>query len=265
MPNGISDQGIVGCIECGAVHGPASALLTELQEDVGNLERELRVKRSQIKSLKHEQDQSLKQSPYYPAAMRVLNNWASLCAPNTRELTGGGRLEKCIARLKGGFTEQDLDLAVLGYSRFPYVGKNGRIHLGTKKQWFADAELIFRTPQNVKRGMDMASDDAPEIPYEMLERTHWRRVQQANRKLITNYLTNRMGGPLESNDFLMWTCPVCDNHPSMTLRVAPVGYSFLATCSGCGLTDERLLRMISGTEIHQQVRAVTPVHQLGLV
>lgn len=153
---------VVGCLECGAVQEEAGIALARRdeqiesqREDIGLLERELRSKRAQIKRLKSEQDASLKNDPHYDVAVRVLEHWRLTCSPNARELTGK-RLEHCLDRLRGRYTEAELRRACDGYALKPYVVQGRRTHDGPKDSWHADAELIFRTPQHVDAGLRVA-------------------------------------------------------------------------------------------------------------
>lgn len=128
-----------------------------LTEDVGNLERELRSKRAQIKQLRREQDRALKSNAHYDDAMMVLRRWKSKLSPNAREL-GGKRLEQVIARLTGGYSPDDLMRAVDGYAFKPFVVDRRRAREGGREDWHADAELIFRDPQKVDAGIRLCAE-----------------------------------------------------------------------------------------------------------
>jgi len=225
------------------VHDEASALVASLRGDMDNLERELRSKRAAIKRLQSEQDQQLRASRHFAAAMRVLETWRALCAPAAREL-GGRRLELVIARLNAQHSEQELTEAVVGYARLPFIVDRRRSPHGTKAQWFADADLVFRDAKHVEAGIRMAGQDVVEgIPEALLAVIPWRRVRAANRRAIIAMLRKRFGGGLEDNGYLNWPCPRCDNHPTCSLRIAPVDIGTME-CFACGLGETQLIQML---------------------
>jgi hypothetical protein len=129
--------------------------ITLLQEVVGELGMEVGIKRSKVKELKAQQDRNLKNDPHYSDAMRVLEHWKKLCHPGAKEL-GGKRLENCLARLRGKYTDEQLMRSVTGYALKPYVTNGRRSPSGAKDDWRADAELIFRSPQHVDQGIRIA-------------------------------------------------------------------------------------------------------------
>lgn len=160
------------CGECGGVNEDAAARIAALEEqvvilsgDTALLERELRSKRAQIKRLKSDQDLALRRDPAYPSAERVLLYWQRICAPASREPVAGKRLENCLARLHGRYTEEDLKRACDGYALKPYMVGGRRTHDGPKDDWRADAELIFRTAGHVDQGLRIAdrADDLRQV------------------------------------------------------------------------------------------------------
>lgn len=160
------------CGACGVVNEDAAARIAELEEqleivreDRGNLERELRGKRAQIKRLKAEGDADLLKDPFYLKAEEVLTHWQRVCAPTAREPLSRPRLENCIARLKGKYSVDDLKLSCDGYALKPYVVNGKRSHEGPRDDWHADAELIFRSARHVDQGIRIAerADDLRQV------------------------------------------------------------------------------------------------------
>lgn len=150
------------CPECGSVvpaFGDAlrarDEVIDTLQEDVANLERDMRRLRANNSRLLRERDQERRESPNYKAAMDVLRYWKARCHPGARELRGK-RLEHCLARLNAGYRPDELRRAVDGYAARPYVVNGKRQASGGKEDWYADAELIFREPRQVERGIRIA-------------------------------------------------------------------------------------------------------------
>lgn len=240
-------NGTVACTGCGQVHDKATLLLGELQETVELLERDLRGKRSRIKTLQGDQADALTASPHFSKAMRVLEAWRDQCAPGAKEL-GGRRLELVIARAKK-YSEEDLLACVAGYAKFPYVVDAKRSHMGTSQQWFADAELVFRGPKQVEAGIRLARREDVQIPMSLLATIPFERVQQANRKVLVEWLTGKMGRPLSTfTGDLIFFCPKChDGDPlyrPLTVFDLDDRPSVLARCDRCRITSSALLTML---------------------
>lgn len=135
----------------------AGTLVSSLLDRIANLEHELNIKRAHIKRLKAEGDSQLKASKHYKPAVAILEYWRDLCHPEARELTQGERVRKVVARLAGGYTEEQLKECVEGYSKFPYVtDRKRRSKTGTPAQRYIDAELIFRDAKHVDQGIALA-------------------------------------------------------------------------------------------------------------
>jgi hypothetical protein len=248
------EPGLVACEECGALNETATLLLDQAREQVALLERDLRGKRSRISALERDRKTKLQTSKRFQEAMVVLRHWKDVCAPKAREIDSPERVEAVIARLNGGHTVEELKLSASGYARRPYVTREGRSATGTASQWFADAELIYRNPENVRKGIAWAAPDSGStstspttLDERSIARLSWRRVQSANRALIVRALEEQFGKGLDDGyGIVAWPCPRCDNHPASTLRVAPSGMTWLATCSSCGLDETRLIAAITG-------------------
>jgi len=225
-------------------------MLRQTQVDLANAEGELRTKRAQIKRLQGEAMQAMRQSPRYPIAMRVLTRWRERCAPSAKELEGK-RLENCLARLRR-YSEDDLDTAVEGYARFPFVVNKQRSPMGTPAQWFADAELIFRSGGHVNTGMRLAQDQVAQIPPFLLEQIPWQRVRQLNRAVIVRFLTWHFGAApmqLDGNEYLSSACPRCCSKESLEMplrifRADSTWATHVAECWRCGYTEAQLLGLI---------------------
>jgi hypothetical protein len=238
---------LIVCEDCGTLNERATALFSQIREDVQHLERELRAKRAKISRLEADRFAKLRKHKRFDDAIEVLEHWRAVCMPSAREIASEDRLTPVLARLSGGRTVEELKLCATGYARRPYVTKEGRASQGRPSEWFADAELIYRKDENVRRGIALAATTKtdPSPGTGDMERIPWKQVQLANRRLIVRALTKKFGDPYEDNGYLAWPCPRCDNHPMTTLRVAPVGMTWLADCSACGLNELLLIPAIT--------------------
>lgn len=241
---------IVACSGCGSVNTQATEQLARLRADVANLEADLRGKRARMAEMRAEQSAAAEARPEATVALEILNEWRELCAPYTREL-GGKRLDTTIARLRGGYTAEQLRQCVQGYARRPYVvGRGQRSPVGNPSQRRIDATLIFRDANHVDAGIALelelgSNGHGARIPMDAIERVPWRQVQGANRRVIIRSLEREFGGGYDDgNGFMAWPCPRCQNAPALTLRVAPLGLSYLAECGACGLSEQQLLEAI---------------------
>jgi len=241
---------VVFCADCGLVHGEATALLeetqaiaSEAQQHLQHIEEERRIQRDRIHKLQREAYERAKNSAHYLVAREVLERWRELCHPKARELEGNHRLEHCVARLKGGYKQDELDRSVDGYARFPYVVEKRRSPIGPPSRWYADAELIFRTPGHVNTGIRLAGEQHADIPYALLSMVPWQRVRELNRRTILSYLRRRFGGLVEEDGYVYSPCPRCDDGTAMRtpLVVAPASLHYLVECRSCGLDEARLL------------------------
>jgi len=240
----------LGCPACGTLladlEDEIRALHEQQQEHIRGLERDLAVKRAKITRLQKDRWAELRASPLYAKALDVLKHWQAVCRPNAREIDSSPRLEAVFARLRGGHTVEELKLAADGYARRPFVVEGRRCAMGRPDQWHADAELIYRSDEHVRRGIAMASvESEPSVDLRDWSRIPWRRVRRANRQRLLEALRESCGAPLEEDGFLLFPCPRCRSDPALSLRVAPEGFAWLARCSRCGVDDERLLEAIT--------------------
>lgn len=246
---------LIGCPECGCLNEHATARLAQAQEDIEALERDLRGKRSKISRLEREKHEKLRRSRKYDEAIEVLRHWQEVCAPKAREVDSAERLAAVIARLNGGHTVEELKLAVTGYARKPYVTKQGRSSSGRPSEWYADAELICRTAEHVRKGVAMAATALSPVESALasgqIERLSWRQVKAANRRFIIAALEEQFGTLLEDDSILsegglVSPCPRCEEGAGLgRLQIAPPDWNWIARCSACGLDETRLLAAIT--------------------
>ena len=149
----------------GQVDEEATEAYAELQELIDDLrirvtgqDEELDKYRRKVMALQADQYTKLTASKHYEPAMRVLRSWQTLCQPTAKELETD-RLKLVISRFNGGETEERLLKAVLGYSRYPYLVNWQRVRSGSKAQWKAEAEFVFRNAKNVEAGIRLAELD----------------------------------------------------------------------------------------------------------
>jgi hypothetical protein len=150
-------DGIVACPGCGEVNDLATERLAVLQQDVENLERELRSKRARIKHLQADQAAVIKAHPLYQDAQDVLEHWREKCMPGARDLNGP-RLKNTIGMLAlkpKPYTVEELKRCADGYALKPYVVNGRRSASGSHDDWYADAELIYRDDKHVQAGLQL--------------------------------------------------------------------------------------------------------------
>jgi hypothetical protein len=150
MPN---DVRFVVCSACGVINEEAQATIEQLQQDVANLERELRGKRSAMSRMQKDQMEKLTASKHYDAAKRVLGFWKNTLMPNAKELESVKRLKPVIDRLSGGYSEHQLNMAAMGYKAFPFVIDGRRSATGPADRKYVDVDLIYRDAKHVDQGL----------------------------------------------------------------------------------------------------------------
>jgi len=252
----IDSRRTIVCGACGAVDDDLGRQVADLEDQVGRLreayellDADVQQKRAVIAHLKAEQDGSPRMHPKFKEAMVVLETWQQLCKPSARELDSIERIRKVGARLKGGFTVDELQRAVLGYSRMPYVTKDGRSSIGQPREWRADVDLIFRDAAHVEAGIQLAEQQEERASITALARLPWRRVFNANRLLIVRALERAFGAGLDDEGWRkLWPCPRCIGKPDGAALPLTVfmrsGSARLVDCFQCGVTDEMMLKAV---------------------
>lgn len=148
------------CRNCDESVDELTEHLAELYEQLETAKRMLVREGSKVRRLQGEADRKLKANKQYPAALRVLKQWQQHCHPNAREINGGERVRCVIARLNGGYTEEELQQCILGYARFAYVVNRRRTTQGSPATRRIDAELVFGDPGHVDQGIAYAAEVA---------------------------------------------------------------------------------------------------------
>lgn len=148
---------VVVCDACGVVHEEATEKIGILQEAVTNLGIEVSRKQARVNRLRNE---SMGQRPpEYDDAMQVALYWKQNISPTARELNGP-RMENTIARIRAGYSVEELKWAVWGYRCRPNVldGKRVPARLGGRR--YVDLELIMRDEKHVQIGMEIADAES---------------------------------------------------------------------------------------------------------
>jgi hypothetical protein len=159
--------GEIVCRNCGELQDIADlvttvkeqkAIIEEQKEQFEALAKLLaNTKRSRDKLL-GQQDRDMRKDELWPVVLRVLKKWAGLCYPEARELQGGERARNVFARLKAGFTEEELVRCAYGYSHLPFLVNGRRMAIGSPAQRRVDAEIIYADPKRVADGLAMAAE-----------------------------------------------------------------------------------------------------------
>lgn len=132
------------------------AMLAETKTYLQDTQMELTKTSVKLKATIRDQNKKAQEGPRKAEALDVLEFWRQTCMPKARGLNGK-RLENAIARLKDGYTVEQLKRAAWGYSIMPYVVDPGRrSRTGSPADWRADAELIYREPRRVDDGLRWA-------------------------------------------------------------------------------------------------------------
>lgn len=142
------------CPKCGEIVPEMEAQKTYIE----GLEKELRVKRAQVSRLIAEQAGADKSNPHYEAALQVYAYWKEKLAPGSRTF-GAAHRKVVLARLKEGWTVDELKRAIDGYFCRPYVTVSGRSHTGRPSERRIDLELICRDEKHINQGIAFWEED----------------------------------------------------------------------------------------------------------
>ena len=180
--------------------------------------------------------------PKYGVAMRILNRWRELLRSQRQ---GAGRQaarelsRSPEAKPRGGPQHCSRRLQPL-----PVRGQRAAI-----TRWPANPVVcrrrssIFRTPQHLKRGIDLAQDQVATVPHAIVEQIPWHRVKELNRRAMMRYLTECFGQPMDFTEdgWLSSPCPRCDDGRALAtpLQISNGSHdlTYVARCSHCGLAD----------------------------
>lgn len=244
----MSEDVLIACEGCGEVHERASKLIAELRAANVSLGTVLGRKDARITELEGHATQGMRTSKHIKQASEVLTYWQKVVMPTAREPMSDDRLERVQARLAGGFTVDELKKCADGYAKRPYVVDGKRMSTGRRSEWQADAELIYRTPKHVEKGMALADLARPEAEPTDIGHLDWRKVRDANFRTIMQALRAAGLEPYENyfgnlggyRGEWICECPKCKGklyiyEPSSNLS-ADRG---LLSCQDCGI-DERI-------------------------
>jgi hypothetical protein len=242
----------VVCTACGVVNERSVQRIEHLDDDLHRLEVDFRKARARIAELEGERTRDLRTHKLFPVASRVLERWRGICMPRAKAVTSKTRLKPCLDRLEEDYTEEQLNLAVTGYGRFPFMVRGRRSAFGHETDRKVEAEFIFRTPQHVDRGIAMAYADMAGAPSaQALAKVPWSKVWRENHRLITAALKTQYGNGLRETypiPVTMWPCPFCLQANPVPEAVAPLTLLVnekvggpIAECNMCGLTEDQLL------------------------
>lgn len=112
-----------GCARC-----------SEVQiDDVENLQGEIRRLLRRIDRLERDEDERRRKDPFRGKILRIIAHWKVATGhPKARDTAD--RFDVVKARFNEGYTEEQLMLAVDGIAALPYVGREGRMATGTRKE-----------------------------------------------------------------------------------------------------------------------------------
>lgn len=147
------------CPDCGQVQDEASlpilrtknAVIVDQQTQISYLRGELRKERNA-------KAKAPDKSPYMADARKVFDHWREQCSPRAREFKDA-RLLAVLARLRAGYSVDELCKAIDGAAAKPYVVNAKRVPTGRKSERYVELELICRNEANVQKFIALAEDD----------------------------------------------------------------------------------------------------------
>lgn len=219
------------CPDCARAHARANAAIIDME----NTEKDLRVMRRRLTALQQE-ILKLQQPEHLEAeAEAVFLYWREECrsASKRKVVFGDKRKTKVMARLKDGYTVEDLKKAIDGARDHAFVSEDGKR--------FDDLELICRDETKVDSFIQRAevvsitSKQAPPMT-----------MQQAREKILDG-LTREYGwdAVLHDQTSECWVapCPNCrSDHSSLRLRSNHM--EPLLFCTICDINQSRLLAVL---------------------
>jgi hypothetical protein len=136
----------------------------EMAETISALQRQMiRTARAE-QATRNELNRVRETSPRAQQVRGVCDHWQKT-HPRAKCPANGKRWQKVDARLRDGFTADQLVKAVDGCMRFPFVAAGGRRSSGKQAERYDDLELICRDEATVERFIELADRvDEPVAP-----------------------------------------------------------------------------------------------------
>lgn len=227
------------CEECARQKKRFNALLV----DVENAEMDLRAARRKIKSLERQIAEMNAPEHLDKEAERVFLYWREelRSASKRKVVFGEKRKTKVCARLRDGYTVDDLKLAIDGARDHAFVDEKGKRH--------DDLELICRDEVKVDSFISRAEGGSagspaqpaptPLVPKDGISR-------DAARNTILDALWAQYSSRMFEEEAMEWwvaPCPACQVEWS-TLRVRTNDMNPLVSCERCNITTGLLLQAI---------------------
>lgn len=134
---------IVTCAECEVWASTCDAqkhALDAAEQDMNNLEREIRKQRRIIAKLNAELAAERKDHPKYTDALDVFHYWVTTLGKNAKTTKFTEQREKAVLKALQHYTKRQLALAILGAKYCAYIGDNGVTH--------NDLELVCKKVEN---------------------------------------------------------------------------------------------------------------------
>lgn len=137
-----------GCSRCELVQ----------MDDLENAEDEIRRLLRRIAALERDEDEKRKRDPQRKKILRVIEHWKTATNHPKAKTDAVDRFDMVKARLKEGFTEEELLLAVDGIAAMPYVGNEGRKATGTRKERHDRLGIALGSGEAVERFANMGAE-----------------------------------------------------------------------------------------------------------
>lgn len=102
--------------------------------DLENAERRIRKLERQIRALERDQEAARQADPQRKIVLERIENWKRLTGHPRANINAGDRFDVVKARLAEDYTPEQLDGAIYGLAKFPFVGPEGRMRQGKPNQ-----------------------------------------------------------------------------------------------------------------------------------
>lgn len=118
--------------------------------DVQLLETRCRKLERQIKNLERDRDAERAIDPQRWEIKRLIELWKELTG-HTKSKTSADRFDVVKARLKEGYSVEEIELAIEGIAAYPYVTKTGRAKTGEKRDRHDRLGIALESGENLER------------------------------------------------------------------------------------------------------------------
>lgn len=125
--------------------------------DVENAEAEIRRLNRRIKAMERDRDAERLTDPLRWEILRLIEHWKTATG-HPRAKTSSDRFDIVKARLKEGYSAEEIELAIEGLAGYPYVTSSGRAKTGPRKDRHDRLGIALESGEKLERFANLGAE-----------------------------------------------------------------------------------------------------------